>query len=1276
MLSKHVHRFLGFILIGLSVFLFHCGGEDSSSSADNIDDVNFDISPDPSSDLASLAVNTFVTNGIAVHVDPKFLEYPDTTFKKSVKETFIISNDSKSDYKFNFEFSGITSGFSFINTDKKFSTIIPLNLKSGDSQKITLNFDAGIMGTRTGFVKITAEDTKGIIKIPVRAKVKGPANFRMVTLDYLCSNKKAPTTSDLDFGRTASKTSKVLSIKFCNTGGAPLKINSIRIDPYSGNLESMAVNTDFFKDFLWDVDSSFNKAYFDYYNPAEDSSFTDPSIVTFKGILPDPRSAYNVTAKSGSDSVSPNNLVIDAGSYVVLDLEYTPNINAEAGEDQLFAPIAQYADLNLSTSLGIYTVDLLGATGGLEPQLKVVTLTSDESTTELLDDPCKQAKLVEIESLGAALDFGVANIFTGWIPEDFTEKKLVLCNTGSGSKPLKVWTNPINDGYFTFAKQDPETTYPLVIAPNSSKTLKMRYAPTPDNNNPSVLWDFGQLVLMHNGGNGPENPIILLGQQKSAPILDVTQNDIPIKTIDHQNPYGESSGDRKKLQCAKIGADTIKSFGIINRSKKYKLKSNVEISDIKAVNIDDKGNSSLIDVNAKVNINGSLSSVIETNPDSNSLFELTINVADDVKDGTEINGLMMITHEFEGNGGKATLPKYEVYFKFTASKSGECPGGSGDPLDGPVVMIIDRITMNLFGLTEPARNPPAFKFHMPLDLDLEDGWARIQGLSYDPLKVPSPVKQIRSYAHQLSNVTSCFPLPTNPYKLEFEPGSWDGPKKNCGVVKSSVGDEFVIADSSAVCAANNGAQIYEDPVTGKKSTVFYHEFMKLGDSCAPEIEGKISTFVLEEGETIPQVFKRMEKEKGLKGTEDDYAEITKPYSFDSYIKFNINYNVGNCNHTAAEEPIRDPDEIKKCWEAFKTDKSNFQRKTGMIEECTYFQFEIDKGCAPGEEDDLTANPQCEGVDFDDPTTWIGYGEYEKDIDEPDTQYHLTLRNVHIRAFTLVHSLNSFFDGPARVLFSDLFVTLTTKGVGRSYPETPNHFDDKWDDLIAENTKKDFDFEDTVRNIDEVAKTYWIEDFVNNQFVVGNGGEFDDEDCFEFDDDYNIIPGSFSGTPHCRGNYQIVNSKLVHSGEPISFDQKNRLLLVGLSGFHGKGNLAPSFAAEDSATGKGQSLYFTFHGCLKQPDEIIDGVPQLAETAGCYEPMLDKALGMDILSEYQNIGILSGKDLESDNESSKAKINFKIFDEDRNRLTNYYDANPFEFNAASRAKSKSPCGFGM
>lgn len=1231
--------------IGIMIALTACGGGDGDGPADNL--LLPSINPSPNTSLEELYRNTFVTSGISITVNPTTLDLGTTTQKNKKSANFVLTNGTKQEHNFTIRILDTLGGFSLVEGNG-FSAYKPLVLGPNASQSITLAFDASLLGTKVGRIEITSAGHPHFIHLPFRAIVRGATDYRIVSSSYLCSNSAAEPLQTIDFMKVTTGTDRQISFKICNTGGKAIKINAVKFAPSTTGLKSKAADQDDFEPFEWDVLDTLNQQFFTYFIPNETKPFTPPERIPYTGPAPDQVDAFRVLYWDKNHQPKPaQNIVIEPNSFVTLTTQFKPKVEAEASAGKAFVPISFAAQMEISSSLGIDTIDTVGATGGREPHLKIVKrVANDTSPNSTPTDPCNTYPEINIESDHAALAFDPVEIYSDWIPEDFDTQELLFCNVGSGSTPLEVWMDPIDEGYFSIQQINPAPTFPLTIPAGDYRSLKLIYSPTPPNNKIESGWDFGQTHLRHTGGNGPEEKMLLYGEQDTenarASIIDVFFGDTRLRNV--TRPYSESK--RQNLNCVTIENSTDKTFTIRNKSRLYNLNSEIEASALTMTNDD---GSDELPVNAIVSVTPNQ---LETAPQTDQKFTLKIELNQDLPEGTALDGVFTITNSFEAPPAQ-TPPSYQVYYRVFTSKTQECKiSGVGQPLDGPAIVVIDRITMNMLGLDDPARNPPSFKFHLPIDLDLKNERARIHGLPYDPTKKIGPTQQIRSYAHQISNVGLCYPLPTNPYRLEFESGSWDGPRKTCNF--QSDRDTEVKVMGSAICMDNNGTQKFTDPNTGEELNVFYHEFVKLGDECNVAFEGKISTFILKNGEDIGAVFQRMQDEFGSEGTQADYDQITRPFSFNSYITFNEAINLEGCTYPA-NTTIEDANQLEACWEAFKKNGADFTRTQGMVEECSYFQFDIEPGCGPNDLDE----ERCANVDLDDPDTWKGYGEYEVNPDD-DTKYELTIRNVHIRAFTLVHSLNAFFGHAGRLLFSDLYVTLTTRAIGEDSSDPY--------DLIGNDSRVNFELDDFVRTVDSITNLFWINDGTNNSFSVGTPGEFDDIPCAPNDPDQE----------DCRGNFKYLSpSQILHAGAPINLDDEHRrLMLVGLGAFRGKGNLAPSFARELPG-GKGAPLYFTFHACLKETTLDDDGnLLPLDESVGCYDRALDNDLtpnGQLVREVYKQRGILTQDDLDEDN-GSRAFINFRIFDEDRNRLTDYYNyPSHFKFNSGN--KTDKQCGYG-
>lgn len=337
-----------------------------------------------------------------------------------------------------------------------------------------------------------------------------------------------------------------------------------------------------------------------------------------------------------------------------------------------------------------------------------------------------------------------------------------------------------------------------------------------------------------------------------------------------------------------------------------------------------------------------------------------------------------------------------------------------------------------------------------------------------------------------------------------------------------------------------------------------------------------------------------------------------------------------------------------------------RRKDGLSESCGYFFFEGDAGCNP-------ADAGCDS-DPNDPDTWQGHGEYEPYVDpktgeEDETKWDFTIRNVHLQGYFVVNSLGPFFDNTAKLLYADLYVTITTKPIGLD--------PDNWNDLIAVNSRSDFEKDDIIISLDDAELNWTSDNSVNGLYTAGGD---DDIDCFD-------EQGNPRTLTSCRGNYLITSDggSIMPSGEPADFDKDfNRFIVTGLGAFHGKKGLTPSFAQEKS-NGKGKALVFTLHGCMYEGQEID-------ENAGCYEGHIDDVdqdgnVISGLLDSYLDHGHITQDDYDKAfdpdpevQKESKAWINYKIFDVDRNRFTDYYNSSEYFFNQDFH--QGTGCGAGM
>lgn len=1219
------------LFLFLMLVFLHCGGSGPKNKS-TVGDVPQDISAAPSvsappdANLESLAVNTFLPD-TNITVSPLFIEFAPGAQNKKVTATFTLNNGTPDSKKFTVNITGLSGGFRVVEDDASYWAFKNnIAIDGNASKEFKVEFDAADLGVRTAFLDITALEVPGQIRLPVRGTVSGVGNFKIIGSNFKCSSKKAPEIDLLDFKKVSSGSSKPLTIKFCNRGGQDIKIDSASFSPRDIPEDILPPNP--LIDFAPSIDETINPLFYSYYNLPATESFTPPAEPQLSSAAPDAVSAFSIREKS--TGVSPNGLLIAAGSFAKFEVTFAPNSEMEADPDQpILTPYP--ANLGFDTTEGGWDIGVKGMSGGKQPQLELSYKTPQMPAPAVID----------LDNPSNAIDFGSVEIFRDWTAERPSPVTLIFKNNGNGSEPLKIWFDPLTTGYFTFVRTVPEQTLPFVIPAGGFKTVKLRYSPTPVQISPSA--DVGQLIIHDNGANGPENRIMLIGKQ-TAKETDSFQVEMNGSTL---GKHSYTTTTPKNL-CAVTGSSVDIPLVIHNNST---IPSNLLRTGWS------------VSATSPVSPRGG---TFQTAPGQSSTLHLIFD-ASNLPEANTIRGALRLTNQFMWQGRPVNVGPYpyEINFKIQLTETGQC--GNGGAVDGHVNIVIDRITMNLIGnITEPTRNHPAFKFYLPIELDKAHQTARIAtSQNFDTGANVEPTTQIRAYAHQLTSVNSCSPLPTNPYKLEFESGSWDGPSKACApfdlaATTAGLTGTSMHVDGSAACMENNGAQEMPDPDDHTKMLkVFYHEFAKLdSNGCSPQIYGRIATFNLKQDQSVGDVFHAMEA-IGIDKTAAEYQEITKSYGLGSYIHFNEDYQCGSTPHHLGEE-ITDADQIEECWKQMGGD-NNMQRHLGMIEECSYFQFTIAEGTVP--------------TDMSNPDSWEGFGTYKQVDPDNESQWELTLRNVHLEAFVVVDSLNSLFTNAGKLLYSKLNVTLTTRGVGGE----GSH----WQDLIAVESRDDFIRGDVFKALSEgPTHDYWWGDGINSQWTTG---ETDDaRACFAVS--ANGRPTApFITNDSCKGNYQITSdsSHLVHAGEPVDFDHDGRLLLVGLGGFHGKGELAPPFAQETN--GKGAPLYFTFHGCLKG-GEINPG-----DNVGCYEEKLDDAIdpsGHRIIDAYQSGGILTAQDVnppEPDPNAdpstafrSKALINYKIFDEDRRRLTNYYDRDHhYIFNSTlTDYYGSSQCGFGM
>lgn len=1237
-----------FIFIFFITVFSACGGGDSGKNTSG-------ILPNPSGndngDLSSLVINTLEAKlTLTDESGNPFHDFGQTAQNDPLHSAIKLTNNESngSGLIVTISLFGSSGGFRMMETDDNnqnqefFSYKDGLTVISGSPITHLLTFDASLMGVQSGYIEVTVAGRNGYLRFPFRAQVTGASEFRVVAASYMCSDKNAPQLSKLDFLRVASTKTKKLSFKVCNQGGSALKVNDITFDVNTKNVKSEAMSLDVIGTDLLEndvIDSVFNS---EIANPTSTQNYsTGDNTQAYTGPAPDGPSAFSVTAyTSAGTSVDPKGLVIASGSYLRMDVTFSPDIQEEAPNDKLFDPIAYSADMNIDTSLGEVHADVVGATGGLEPMLEIsyVRGTGDSAITTTVD----------ITSYVASIDFGSAGIFEDWVAEKSNDVTLTIKNVGSGSKSLKVWGDNIV-GYFAFAHQSPELTFPITLASGKSKKISMKYHPTPASGTAQSTYDIGQMQLYHNAPYGPKNWITLIGQQTASKAVVITQQGgVTLKKndagINGTNPYDPTTttGRRKNFCLYKADGSSYWNKLIFDVTNNSGIEGN-NLTTTWSVSLDPQNGRASGSVSPSSGQVVTAKGETKTGADAIS-FIITPGVDSRRELLTTLTGVLRITNTYDLEGTYGALnADYDVYFSANISNTGECSGGSGQPLTGTKVMVFDAMTMNMPGgaITEPATNRNMFKTQMAFDFDSTNKSVRIHGLKYDPIPGASPVKQFRSYAHQLTGASFLsWPGPTNPYRLEYQPGSVGYEKYACPYTSPS--GDISTQDGTVACMESNGAEDYEVS-PGVNYKVFYHEFIKFDDNCNVEYQGKVADFYLKAGEDVGDAAKRLESTVGTTGTEAQYDSARGAYQFDSYIEFNKTFTCGGTTYNAGDRLTGDPDALKACWGQFETNKVD--RFHGFFDECNYFNFIIDEGCVPSDvpwRADVPSDQLCtdSSIKYSKPDTWKGFGEYEPDEND-ETKWHMTVRNIHLQAFVL-HS-NGFFTNRSKMLYSDIEVTLTTKAIGA----------DGTNDLIAVNARDDFADKTRIHipaNDDsDSAHIYWINHGKNGRFTVG--------------DDDNVECDPNKPLKSCRGVYQYYDKNhIVHAGEPINYDQDlARVILVGASGFHGHNEMAPFFAQED-ANGRGASLYFSLHGCVIDADET-----EITEDQGCYPYQIDNKdedgnVIEGLLHTYEQRGRIASEDLANAESSdpavqalSKAYINTRILNFERDRASDYYNS---------------------
>lgn len=1232
--------------LSVLVLFSACGGGNSDSPTNPIE------TPVPTNtqNWQEVYENTFAKN---VSVDPTTIDFGQPNQGQLVRKNFVLTNNSGEAQTFRLLMQGAPFGFRFFYQDTTdsvptYRTVIEgITLANGAQKEFEVHFDAQRFGSPTTvpYVLIQAVNLAGHIRLPVWGEVKGNGTLTLISADRLCSGEGLASLEQLDFRRVAAGSEKKLKFKIC--ANQSLRIDSAQI--VAGNTASnSSVLTEeagvVFGPFSWSPLGRLNPLFLNYFNPTVSSSFVEPALVANPGQSEDHATVFSMRESSANGGIA--GLSIDSGGYLMVEVTYRPDLtDIQSGSGQLYEGYEHKAQIVLSTSEGQKVIALNGVTGGKEPILAAeYSLFGGEET-----------KPINIDNPNAAINFDAVEYYEEWIGEGQKRVNLVLKNVGHGSKKLKVWLDEIDSGYYTIAP-DSSLSWPIEIEAGGSKTIGLIYNPQNESGYSltGISPDTGQIYIRHNGGNGPYRRLTLYGRKKAGDVIAIKNGSVNLSKT-----YSREEG-RVRRYCLSRNPDGTYdpiTFTVENHSQIPGNKLTVRM------------NESIAGSYLAPYVDFSVDNKIDVEPGQSGEFQITANFTDAgrtviqgaARQDLVLEGNLRIDSEFSKERTyRASLDQdYSVDFAIRFASEGEtCSSGAGSPLDGQITLVIDRIGM-VFpsgSLPEPARNQPAAKIHIPLLVSSEDNFVLLLGA---PMDIGGPYyKQLFAPAHQLTGVNlSCRPGPTTPYQVDYKPGSWTGPYQ-CPY-DDELGDIIVPGDGDLACLPSNGFEPYSADPTKQ---VLYHEFIKFGneDSCSSKFRGRIAMVGFNEGQTPQNTFVDMETDVGASGSRAQYEAYLGKYRYDSYIIFDEETQCGSRTYNAGTV-IRATDDggegyraIKECWEAWATDPQ-MRRDRGFVEECVQFSFDVQPGCIPPDAP-FADDPQYEEykclndrgepdgtVTMDDPDSWKGFGFYEpyaspaNPTEVDGSMWDLTVRNVEIPLF--IPLSNGFFDNNAGSLYAVLRLSLSTKALGGDIGN-PN-----WSELISPFHRGDFTTSDVFIPLSSsLARNYWLTDGLMSEFVVGSD---DVDDC---DPEFPMRP--------CKGGHVVTSdgAHLVLAGEPARWNDGNRIIVAGATSFAGRGELAPFFAR--AVGGKGALLYFAAKGCLKEGHD-------LDESVGCYEPYEDSTY----LSQYTGNGILPPG-------SSAPEINYLIYDQDRDRLTNFYDAPDNFFVNENYYAVPGGCLFGM
>lgn len=1259
---RNVIKQFGFVvLITLGFGLSACIGGSSSSNSSPAGSPPGGSPPVLDPTLSEQAENTFLSNGLQITVNPSYIQMAQVNPRELKTQNFEFQNGTDQDVLFNFQLFSQRGSFFFIGDNGENFAYQELLVQKQSSVSLKIKFQSESLGTHGGYIQITSASLTGRIRLPLQAIIGGSPSVKLIESKYFCGDDNAPELTVLDFKKVPSQSQKKLSMKVCNVGGEGITVRLPKIVEGTGSISSVfEENQVVVREWtILDRISPSVSRLFPYFNFPLESEFTEPNLVNYSGQIPSGTSAFRVEPKLALDQNFPSQgFIVEGGSYIPFDVFYLPNLSFQPGIGEVTNPVQQEAKVEISSSIGSIDFGVVGATGGREP---VLGLSYSPEGSEVWKD-------IDLSAPNSSIDFGIAPIYPDWIFEGSKTIRLKIKNIGTGTKALKVWPGELNSGYFIYESSGKKL--PLSLNVNDEEIIMLKYVPTPPGREVNPNLDLGQLSIQSNASNGKLFRIGLMGKQERKNILSMKQGTKPLnQTYTREQPLN--------LCAFKISNNdeevTTKSFSIQNNSHLFHLISEVDAS------------LSVVDRAGRV-IPGIRPSVSGLNlraiSQSESQFNLKISFDENfnLEEGTEFLGRIDVHHRYETAIGQLQNDTHTIYYRGYASESGECEGVLPVP-DGPVVMSFYRGNLILIKNPgkEPARTPPASKFEVKGDINKEYGSIVARPIPLGTKDIPIH-KQLSVYSHKSSVFPDCAVLPMVPYVTELEEGSYLGPGNQCGEL-TGVRPELQLADSSIAMLADDGFTDVEftengETLTGKAG---HFKFMQYDvESCDMIMDGSFVTWFMPDGHTVSSWWEEMQTgPQGTKGDFNYYEQYTKAFQIDSYINFHRDVNLPGCSYAAGTLLENDPDALKRCWEAFKEPSNNMTRVNGMVTQRAAFMFTSEGGCYPQDAPEVIDQDSgidrtlvCEdapadgGSTYANPDSWKGYGKMELD---PNGRYDITIHNLEINAFSVVHAMNTLFAGHgARHINSKMHMTLTTKVIGNDEDGQDPY------ENVAVGSRGDYAIEDLQLNTaDNIVESFWTKPRgLNAQLAVGENGSFDDVPCAP-------------GVRHCRGNYYIRgDNRLMMAGEPMDLDQGGRLMLVSAVSFHGRDSMAPAFARTDSS-GKGARTYITFNGCIRElPKDDNGNVIDFEDPVSCFEPHLDPGLGPDgevLMRElYYDLGLITNSDAFPDAGEeylSQAWIDFPIYEIDRNRYTDYFRGSS-QFKFHDDAQGRKECGFGF